>query len=96
MAAEVGLRSLYLEDHVEENPTPEFRNIISSESQSDAKEDLFRLVFRRVDSESPELLPVYEGIPMNLDVAVSTINVRRDKENSSYALGLRASHFHIS
>ncbi|RDI80750.1 putative arabinogalactan endo-beta-1,4-galactanase A [Venturia inaequalis] len=73
MVAEVRLQSLAVEDHVEENPMPEFRNIIESEKSKG--EDLFKLKFVKVNKDSPEFLTKYEGIATNLDVAVSTINV---------------------
>lgn len=76
MGADVRLRSLAVEDHVEENPTPEFKNIISSEDVStDEQKDLFTLKFVKVNKESPEFQTKYEGIATNLDVAVSTINL---------------------
>ena len=76
MVAEVLLRSLSVDDHIEENPSPEFKKIISSQdTDKDEAHDLFNLKFVRVQQESPELLTTYEGIAMNLDVAVSTINV---------------------
>jgi vacuolar protein sorting-associated protein 13A/C len=76
MGADVSLRSLAVEDHVEESPTPEFRNIISSEDvSSDAQTNLFTLKFKKVNNESPEFQTKYEGITTNLDVAVSTINL---------------------
>ncbi|KAF1952441.1 vacuolar protein sorting-associated protein-like protein vps13 [Byssothecium circinans] len=76
MVAEVSLKSLAVEDHVETNPMPEFRNIISSEDASAGEQkDLFSLKFVKVNKESPEFQTKYEGIAMNLDVAVSTINL---------------------
>jgi vacuolar protein sorting-associated protein 13A/C len=76
MVADVSLKSLAIEDHVEENPLPEFRNIVSSEDASaDEQKDLFSLRFVKVDKESPEFQTKYEGIAMNLDVAVSTISL---------------------
>ncbi|KAF2471810.1 vacuolar protein sorting-associated protein 13 [Lindgomyces ingoldianus] len=76
MVAEVRLRSMAIEDHVEENPIPEFRNIVSSEDVSESEQkDLFSLKFVKVNNESPEFMTKYEGITMNLDVAVSTINL---------------------
>jgi vacuolar protein sorting-associated protein 13A/C len=76
MGAEVRLKTLAVEDHVEENPLPEFRNIITSEDVSeDEQKDLFWLKFVKVNKESPEFTSKYEGIAMNLDVAVSTINL---------------------
>jgi vacuolar protein sorting-associated protein 13A/C len=73
MAAEVRLRSLAVVDHVEEDPLPEFRNIIESEKVEG--QDLFKLKFVKVNKESPEYLTKYESIGTNLDVKVSTINV---------------------
>ncbi|KAF2789276.1 vacuolar protein sorting-associated protein 13 [Melanomma pulvis-pyrius CBS 109.77] len=76
MGAEVRLKTLAVEDHVEEKPLPEFRNIITSEDASaDEQKDLFWLKFVKVNKESPEFTTKYEGIAMNLDVAVSTINL---------------------
>lgn len=76
MVALVSLKSLAVEDHVEQDPLPEFRNIISSEDASAAEQkDLFSLKFVKVNKESPEFQTKYEGIAMNLDVAVSTINL---------------------
>lgn len=76
MGAAVSLRSLAVEDHVEESTIPEFRNIISSEDASaDEQKDLFSLKFVKVNAESPEFQTKYEGIATNLDVVVSTINL---------------------
>jgi vacuolar protein sorting-associated protein 13A/C len=76
MGADVSLRSLAVEDHVEEAPIPEFRNIISSEDvSSDEQKDLFNLKFVKVNKDSPEFQTKFEGIATNLDVDVSTINL---------------------
>lgn len=75
MGAEVTLRSLALEDHVEQDPLSEFRNIISSEETDSSQQDLFAVVFRKINPDSPEFMSVYEGIATNLDVSVSTINL---------------------
>jgi vacuolar protein sorting-associated protein 13A/C len=76
MGADVSLRSLAVEDHVEETPIPEFRNIISSEDASaDEQKDLFKLKFVKVNKDSPEFQTKFEGIATNLDVDVSTINL---------------------
>lgn len=76
MGANVRLRSLAVEDHVETEPVPEFRNIISSEDASETEQkDLFTLKFVKVNKDSPEFQTKYEGIATNLDVAVSTINL---------------------
>ncbi|TIA11816.1 vacuolar protein sorting-associated protein 13 [Aureobasidium pullulans] len=76
MVAEVSLRTLAVEDHVEENPSPEFRNLISSEdSDANKQQDLFTLKFVKVNPEHPEFMSTFEGIATNLDVSVSTINL---------------------
>lgn len=76
MVAEVGLARLALEDHVEENPSPEFRNIVSSDDHgSGDTKDLLHLKFVKVQKDSPEFMSVYEGFGTNLDVSVSTINL---------------------
>ncbi|KAF1998257.1 vacuolar protein sorting-associated protein-like protein vps13 [Amniculicola lignicola CBS 123094] len=76
MVADVRLRSLAVEDHVEEKPLPEFRNIITSEDVSETEQkDLFSLKFVKVNKDSPEFQTKFEGISTNLDVAVSTINL---------------------
>ncbi|KAF2460623.1 hypothetical protein BDY21DRAFT_279898 [Lineolata rhizophorae] len=76
IVAEVRLKSLAIEDHVEQNPMPEFKNIVSSEdSLSPSEKDLFQLKFVKVNEDSPEFMTKYEGISTNLDVSVSTINV---------------------
>ncbi len=76
MVAEVLLKSLNVDDHIEEDPTPEFKQIISSEG-FDAKDDkdLFYVKFIKVNPESPEFKSTFEGIATNLDVSVSTLNL---------------------
>ncbi|OAG41339.1 hypothetical protein AYO21_04502 [Fonsecaea monophora] len=76
MVAEVLLRSLSVDDHIEEEPLPEFKQIISSKGfNAEEGKDLLDLKFVKVNPDSPELQSTYEGIATNLDVAVSTINV---------------------
>lgn len=76
MAAEVILRSLTVDDHIEDDPLPEFKQIISSKGfKAEEEKDLFNVKFVKVNPESPEFKSTYEGIATNLDVAVSTINV---------------------
>lgn len=76
MVADVKLRALTVEDHVEEAPAPEFRNLISSEDVYDNKAaDLAIVHFQMVNREHPEFESRFEGIRTNLDVAVSTINL---------------------
>lgn len=75
MVAEVVLKSLGVDDHIEEN-APEFKRIISSKGfNADEDRDLFQLKFVRVKPESPEFESTYEGVAMNLDMSVSTINL---------------------
>lgn len=76
MVAEIALQSLYLDDHVEENPLPEFKQIVSSEGlNADDARDLLTVKYIKVDLESPEFESTYEGIATNLDVNLSTINL---------------------
>lgn len=75
MVAEVILKSLGVDDHIEQN-APEFKRIISSKGfDADEDRDLFHLKFVRVKPESPEFHSTYEGVAMNLDMSVSTINL---------------------
>jgi len=76
MVAEVLLKSLNVDDHIEQDPSPEFKKIISSQG-FDAKEDkdLFNVKFVKVQADSPEFQSTYEGIATNLDVSMSTINL---------------------
>ena len=76
MVAEVLLKSLSVEDYIEDDPSPEFKKIISSQDVDEAEtKDLFNLKFVRVQRDSPEFDTTYEGIAMNLDVSVSTLNL---------------------
>lgn len=76
MVAEVILKSLSVDDYIEENPVPEFKRIISSKGfNADEEKDLFHLKMVRVKPESPEFESTYEGVAMNLDISVSTINL---------------------
>ncbi|KAL2823903.1 hypothetical protein BDW59DRAFT_148182 [Aspergillus cavernicola] len=76
MVAEVILKSLSVDDYIEETPVPEFKKIISSTGfDADENKDLFHLKFVRVKPESPEFHSTYEGVAMNLDISVSTINL---------------------
>ncbi len=76
MVAEVLLRSLSVDDHIEDEPLPEFKQIISSKGfKADDGKDLLNVKFVKVKPESPEFKSTYESIATNLDVSVSTINV---------------------
>lgn len=76
MAAEVSLGSVTVDDFVD-NPPAEFKSIVSSGDVDDRQHqtDLVRVKFTKVKRESPEFMPVYEGIETNVNVAVSTINL---------------------
>ncbi|KAI1388182.1 vacuolar protein sorting-associated protein 13 [Hypoxylon trugodes] len=76
MAAEVSLGSVTVDDFVD-NPPAEFKSIVSSGDVEDRQQerDLVRVKFTRVKRESPEFMPIYEGIETNVNVAVSTINL---------------------
>ncbi|KAI1823936.1 vacuolar protein sorting-associated protein 13 [Xylaria intraflava] len=76
LAAVVSLGSLTVDDFVD-NPSAEFKSIVSSGDVEDRQQqrELVRVKFTKVSPESPEFMPVYEGIEMNLNVAVSTINI---------------------
>ena len=76
MVAEVRLGSMTVDDHIEEEPLPEFKQIISSKGfNAEEGKDLFDLKFVKVNPESPEFKSTYESIATNLDVSVSTINL---------------------
>ncbi|KAI0535905.1 vacuolar protein sorting-associated protein 13 [Xylaria digitata] len=76
LAAEVSLGSVTVDDFVD-NPPSEFKSIVSSGDVEDHQQqrDLVRVKFTKVNPESPEFMPVYEGIETNVNVAVSTINL---------------------
>lgn len=76
MAAEVSLGSVTMDDFVD-NPSPEFKSIISSGDSEDlqAGRSLVNVKFLKVKPQSPEFMPVYEGVETNITAAVSTINV---------------------
>ncbi|KAK4225861.1 putative vacuolar protein sorting-associated protein [Podospora fimiseda] len=76
MAAEVSLGSVTVDDFVE-NPSAEFKSIVSSGDVEDRQQarNLVHVKVVRVKKESPEFQPVYEGIETNVNVAVSTINL---------------------
>ena len=76
MVAEVLLKSLSVDDYIDEDPSPEFKKIISSRGfGAKGDEDLFNVKFVKVNNDSPEFLSTYEGIATNLDVSISTLNL---------------------
>ena len=76
MVAEVLLKTLNIDDHIEEDPSTEFKQIVSSEGSGANKgRDLFNVKFVKVNKESPEFVSTYEGIATNLDVSISTLDM---------------------
>lgn len=75
MVAEVSLGSVAVDDFVS-NPPAEFKSIVSSGDIEDKqqKRALVHVKFVRVRKDSPEFMPVYEGVETNVNVAISTIN----------------------
>jgi vacuolar protein sorting-associated protein 13A/C len=69
------LESVTVDDYVE-NPPAEFKSIISSgDKDSEERKDLIQVKIIKVKTESPEFMPKYEGVELNIDVAISTINL---------------------
>ncbi|EEH08104.1 vacuolar sorting-associated protein [Histoplasma capsulatum G186AR] len=76
MVAEIILKSLSVDDYIEDSPAPEFKQIISSKGfDANEERDLFNLRFVRVNANSPEFISTYDSTEMNLDLAISTINL---------------------
>ncbi|KAM3559636.1 hypothetical protein MY1884_003345 [Beauveria asiatica] len=75
MAAEVSLGAVTVDDFVD-NPSEEFKSIVSSGDSEDlqAGRSLVNVKFMKVKKESPEFMPLYEGIETNITTSVSTIN----------------------
>lgn len=75
LSADVSLQSVVLDDHVEDDPQPEFKHLVSSgETETDEKA-LIQVKYAKINRKSPEFQTVYAGIETNLDVAISTINL---------------------
>lgn len=76
MRANVLLRALNVEDHIESNLAPEFKQMVSSKT-SDAhhERDLFHLKLTRTTPSSHISKPETQGIETDVDLAVSTINL---------------------
>ncbi|KAL9595366.1 MAG: hypothetical protein Q9219_006492 [cf. Caloplaca sp. 3 TL-2023] len=76
MVAEVLLKSLSVDDYIDEDPSPEFKKIISNSGfGAKGNKDLFYIKFVKVNNDSPEFVSTYEGIATNLDVSISTLNL---------------------
>lgn len=76
MAAEVSLGAVTVDDFVD-TPSEEFKSIVSSGDSEDlqAGRSLVNFKLVRVKKESPEFMPIYEGIETNITTSVSTINL---------------------
>lgn len=76
MAAEVSLGSIFVEDFVD-NPPAEFKSIVSSEESNDlqAEQSLVHVKYMKVKRQSPEFMPVYEGVESKIGASISTINL---------------------
>lgn len=75
LGVDVSLQSVVLDDHVEQDPLPEFKRLVSSGDTESDEKALIQVKFIKVNRESPEFQTVYQGIETNLDVAISTINL---------------------
>lgn len=77
MGAEVVLKSLNVEDLIDEDLSPDFKRIITSDGLQEQKNNnpLFFVKYVKVKRESPEFMTVFEAIETNVDVSISTINV---------------------
>ncbi|RDA92701.1 hypothetical protein CP533_3692 [Ophiocordyceps camponoti-saundersi (nom. inval.)] len=76
MSAEVSLGAVSVDDFVE-NPPAEFKSIVSSGDSDDLQEgrSLVHVKYTDVKRQSPEFMPVYEGVKTNITASVSTINL---------------------
>lgn len=77
MTVETSLKSVTIDDYVD-NPPAEFKSIVSSgdvDADLGDRSNLIQVKFVRVKRESPEFMPKYEGVEMNIGVSISTINL---------------------
>lgn len=75
LSVAVALQSLALDDHVEADPLPEFKRLISSGDAEDGETALVQIKYSQIKRESPEFKTKYNSVEKNLDVAISTINL---------------------
>ncbi|TVY40931.1 Vacuolar protein sorting-associated protein [Lachnellula occidentalis] len=72
---DVSLESLVVDDYVD-NPSAEFKSIVSSgDVESETQNDLIHVKLIKVNRDSPEFMSKYEGVEINIDVNLSTINL---------------------
>ncbi|EPS41948.1 hypothetical protein H072_4103 [Dactylellina haptotyla CBS 200.50] len=75
IVADVVLKTLNLEDQIDKDPSPHFRNIVTSEVSGEGNKSLVHVKYVKVNKSSPEYMTIYEGIDTNIDVSISTVNV---------------------
>lgn len=74
LVIETSLETVVVDDYVE-NPSAEFKSIISSSDSDSENKDLIQVKIIKVKPDSPQFMPKYEGVELNIDVAISTINL---------------------
>ncbi|TVY16543.1 Vacuolar protein sorting-associated protein 13 [Lachnellula arida] len=72
---DVSLESVVVDDYVD-NPSAEFKSIVSSgDVESETQNDLVHVKLVKVNRDSPEFMSKYEGVEINIDANLSTINL---------------------
>lgn len=75
LVVETFLRSVVVDDYID-NPPAEFKSIVSSgDMESEDETALINVKVVKVSPTSPEFMSKYDGVEINVDVSVSTINL---------------------
>ncbi|RAL67957.1 hypothetical protein DID88_008681 [Monilinia fructigena] len=75
LIVETSLQSVVVDDYVD-NPPAEFKSIVSSgDMESEDETALINVKVVKVNPNSPEFMPRYDGVEINVDISVSTINL---------------------
>ncbi|ESZ98798.1 putative Vacuolar protein sorting-associated protein 13 [Sclerotinia borealis F-4128] len=75
LIVETFLQSVVMDDYVD-NPPAEFKSIVSSgDMESEDETALINVKVVKVNPTSPEFMPKYDGVEINVDISVSTINL---------------------
>ncbi|TGO33442.1 hypothetical protein BHYA_0246g00100 [Botrytis hyacinthi] len=75
LIVETVLQSVVVDDFID-NPPAEFKSIVSSgDMESEDETALINVKVVKVNPHSPEFMPKYDGVEINVDVSVSTINL---------------------
>lgn len=75
LIVETFLQSVVVDDYVD-NPPAEFKSIVSSgDMESEDETALINVKVVKVNPNSPEFMPKYDGVEINVDISVSTINL---------------------